>query len=292
MADTNKNCMRVKPAFGASGLFFLLTVLLANMAGGAEEIKKHIQDSNTLSVRRKPIEKVQLISFNLTGGQRINGKLVSEDPYQIEINEIRGSRIVLSTYFKTGIDKNSIIYKTVSELDYWRDTGKYFLQKVWDFQDDPDEYMQAIRCYQQARTIAEEAVGADHKLVTELDEKIDEIEKDMEKWAGQAKTRADLRKLEVLSTLDARLQKIEEQINANSDDITAIRQELANNNAAIGDYNDLRNKITGDELAIQLLQQRLLKFETELDDIWRGYRYQPRYYLPRGRGESNSGSTP
>jgi hypothetical protein len=243
-------------------------------------------------VRRKPIEKVQLISFNLTGGQRINGKLVSEDPYQIEINEIRGSRIVLSTYFKTGIDKNSIIYKTVSELDYWRDTGKYFLQKVWDFQDDPDEYMQAIRCYQQARTIAEEAVGADHKLVTELDEKIDEIEKDMEKWAGQAKTRADLRKLEVLSTLDARLQKIEEQINANSDDITAIRQELANNNAAIGDYNDLRNKITGDELAIQLLQQRLLKFETELDDIWRGYRYQPRYYLPRGRGESNSGSTP
>jgi hypothetical protein len=41
--------------------------------------------------------------------------------------------------------------------------------------------MQAIRCYQQARTIAEEAVGADHKLVMELDEKIDEIEKDMEK---------------------------------------------------------------------------------------------------------------
>jgi chromosome segregation ATPase len=97
-----------------------------------------------------------------------------------------------------------------------------------------------------------------------------------------------LRKLELLSTLDVRLQKIQEQINANSDDIAAIRQELA----AAGDYNELRNKITGDELAIKLLEQRLLKFESQMNDIWQVYRYQPRYYIPRGRGEPNSGSTP
>jgi hypothetical protein len=291
MIDSNKSTVGNKPVFAALALNFILLILLVDVPAYADENKRS-QDSNTLSVRRKPIEKVQLISFNLTGGQRINGKLVSEDPYQIEIDEVRGSRIVLSTYFKSGIEKNSIIYKTVSELDYWRDTGKYFLQKVWDFQDDPDEYMQAIRCYQKARAIAEDALGGDHKLVAELDEKINEIEKDMDKWAGQAKTRADLRKLEVLSTLDVRLQKIEEQISANSDDIAAIRQELANNAAAAGDYNELRNKIAGNELAIKLLDQRLLKFETELDDIRQVYRYQPRYYLPRGRGEPNSGYTP
>jgi hypothetical protein len=289
MAGINKSCMRVKPAFVASGLIFLLAILLADMSAYSEEIKKHIQDSNTLSVRRKPIEKVQLISFNLTGGQRINGKLVSEDPYQIEIDQVKGSRILLSTYSKNDIDKTSIIYRTVSELDYWRDTGKYFLQKVWDFQDDPDEYMQAIRCYQKAKAITEDALGSDHKLVTELDEKIDEIEKDMDKWAGQAKSRLEMRNLEVLSTLDVRLQKFQEQISANSDDIAAIRQELA----AAGDYNELRNKIAGNELAIKLLDQRLLKFESELDDLWRGYRYQPRYYyIPGGRGEPNSRSSP
>ncbi len=287
MTGTNKSCMRVKPAFVASGLIFLLAVLLADVPAYADENKRS-QDSNTLSVRRKPIEKVQLISFNLTGGQRINGKLVSEDPYQIEIDEVKGSMILLSTYSKNDIDKNSIMYKTVSELDYWRDTGKYFLQKVWDFQDDPDEYMQAIRCYQKARTITEDALGTDHKLVTELDEKIDQIEKDMNKWAELAKSRSELRKLELLSTLDVRLQKIQEQINANSDDIAAIRQELA----AAGDYNELRNKITSNELAIKLLEQRLLKFESQMNDIWQVYRYQPRYYIPRGRGEPNSGSTP
>jgi hypothetical protein len=81
-------------------------------------------------VRRKPIEKVQLVSFNLTGGQRISGKLVSEDPYQIEINEVKGSRIVLATYNKNYIDKSSIMYKTVSELDYWRDTGIFSAESL------------------------------------------------------------------------------------------------------------------------------------------------------------------
>ncbi|MGD0785994.1 MAG: hypothetical protein ABR969_09290 [Sedimentisphaerales bacterium] len=287
MIGENKSTAGNKPAFAALALNFILLILLVDTPAYADENKRSSDDSQ-LSVRRKPIEKVQLISFNLTGGQRINGKLVSEDPYQIEINEVKGSRIVLAIYNKNDVDKNSVIYKTVSELDYWRDMGKYFLQKVWDFQDDPDEYMQAIRCYQKARTIAEDALGSDHKLVAELNEKIDQTEKDMNTWAEQAKSRSDLRKLEMLSTLDVRLQKIEGQINANADDIAAIRQELA----AAGDYNELRNKITGNELAIKLLEQRLLKFETELDDIWQGYRYQPRYYIPRGRGEPNSGYRP
>ena len=291
MIGSNKSTAGNKPAFAALALNFILLILLVDTPAYADENKRSSDDSQ-LSVRRKPIEKVQLISFNLTGGQRINGKLVSEDPYQIEINEVKGSRIVLAIYNKNDVDKNSVIYKTVSELDYWRDMGKYFLQKVWDFQDDPDEYMQAIRCYQKARTIAEDALGADHKLVAELNEKIDQIEKDMNKWAELAKSRSELRKLELLSTLDVRLQKIERQINANADDIAAIRQELANTAAAAGDYNELRNKITGNELAIKLLEQRLLKFETELDDIWQGYRYQPRYYIPRGRGEPNSRSLP
>jgi flagellar biosynthesis chaperone FliJ len=287
MAAANKSCMRIKPAIAASGLIFLLLVLFADVTSRAEEVKK---DANQQSVRRKPIEKVQLISFNLAGGQRISGKVVSEDPYQIEIDEIRGSKILLTTYSRSDIDKNSVVYKPVSELDYWRDTGKYFLQKVWDFQDDPDEYMQAIRCYQKARTVAEEAVGADHKLVTELDEKIDQIQKEMTNWAEQVKSRAELRKLEVLSTFDVRMQKIQEQINANTEDIGTIHQELANNAAAAGDYDELRNKIASDELAIQLLQQRLLKFENEIDTLWQWYGgYQPRYYIaPRGMREPNS----
>jgi len=285
-----KSFIRIKPVFAALILNLLLLILFTNMPAQAEETEKHTpQDSNLSPVRKKPIEKVKLVSFNLTSGQRINGKLVNEDPFEMEIDEIKGSKILLSTYYKNDIDKKSIIYKTVSELDYWRDTGNYFLQKVWDFEDDPDEFIQAIRCFERAKSTVEEAVGSEHKLVAELDEKINQIKMDMARWTEQAKSRAELRDLELLSTLDSRLQQIQEQIAANSKDIGVIRQELINNTAAAADYNELRNKIAGTELTTRYLEQRMQRIEDDLEDLWRWYRYRPRYYIPpKGGGEPNS----
>ncbi|MFA5292820.1 MAG: hypothetical protein WC496_07285 [Phycisphaerae bacterium] len=236
-------------------------------------------DTNLSSVRRKPIEKVQLVSFNLTDGRRVSGEIVNEDPFNIEISEIKGSKILLSTYSKNDIDKKSIINKTVSELDYWRDTGKYFEQKVWDFQDDPDEFIQAIRCFENARAVAEGALGPEHKLVMELDEKISLIKTDMEKWAQQAKARSEMRNMELLSTLDARLQQMQEQITESSNNIEAIRRELANNTVAIGGYKALNKKMNSIEVAAKLLEQRLLRVEDDMTNLWRGNRYRPRYYV-------------
>jgi hypothetical protein len=267
-----------------------MLILFTNISAGTEEVEKHgPQDSNSSPVQRKSVEKVKLVLFNLTSGQRISGKLVNEDPFKIEIAEIKGSKIPLSTYYKNDIDKKSIIYKTVSELDYWRDTGKYFLEKVWNFEDDPDEFIQAIRCYEKAKSLVETAVGPEHRLVAELDEEIRQIKADMARWAEQAKERAELRKLELLSTLDSHLQQIQEQIAINSKSIENIRQELMNNTAAIGDYKELGNKITSIEVATRLFEQRMLKIEDDIRDLWRRCRPHPPYFIsPKSKEEPNS----
>ena len=291
MIPTNKKSfIRIKPGFVILSLSFLLLILFVNISAGAEEAEKHgLQDSNLSPVQRKPVEKIKLVSFNLISGQRITGRLVNEDPFKIEIAEIKGSKIPLSTYYKNDIDKKSIIYKTVSELDYWRDTGKYFLQKIWDFEDDPDEFIQAIRCYEKAKSLVEAVVGPEHKLTTELDEKIKQIKTDMEKWAQQAKERAELRELELLSTLDSRLQQIQEQITTNSKDIGNIQRELVNNTAAIEDYKELGDKITSIEVATRLLEQRMLKIEDDIRDLWRRCRPHPPYFMsPKNKEEPNS----
>ena len=288
--ENKKSFIRIKPSFVVLSLNFLVLILFTNISASTEEVEKHgPQDSNSSPVQRKSVEKVKLVSFNLTSGQRISGKLVNEDPFEIEVAEIKGGKIPLSTYYKNDIDKKSIIYKTISELDYWRDTGKYFLQKVWDFQDDPDEFIQAIQCYEKAKSLVEAAAGPEHRLVAELDEEIRQIKADMARWAEQVKERAELRELELLSTLDLRLQQIQEQIATNSKDIGNIRQELINNTTAIGDYKELGNKITNIEVATRLLEQRMLKIEDDIRDLWRRCRPHPPYFIsPKSKEEPNS----
>jgi hypothetical protein len=291
MITTNKKSfIHIKPGFVVTSLSLLLLILFTNISAGTEYLENHgTQDSNSSPVRRKSIEKIKLISFNLISGQRFSGKLVNENPFEIEIAEIKGSKILLSKYYKNDIDKKSIIYKTVSELDYFRDTGNYFLEKVWDFEDDPDEFIQAIRCYEKAKSLVETAVGPEHKLAAELDEKISQIKADMEKWAQQTKERAELRELELLSTLDSHLQQIQEQIATNSKDIANIQRELVNNTAAIGDYKELGNQITSIEVATRLLEQRILEIEDDIRDLWRRYRPHPPYLMsPKSKNEPNS----
>src|SRR4030042_99857 len=103
MITTNKKSfIRIKPSFVVLGLNFLLLILLTNTPAHTEEVEKQLpppathrseQDSNSSTMQKKSVEKIKLVSFNLTSGQRISGKLVNEDPFAIEIAEIKGGKI-------------------------------------------------------------------------------------------------------------------------------------------------------------------------------------------------------
>lgn len=290
MVGVNKKNAYIKPVSIPLGLIAILLIFFTNVFADAEEAgKQPQQDVNTSSqARRKPVNQIRMVSFNLSDGQRVEGKLESENPYIIEISELKKDKVVISKYNRKDIDRNSIIYKNISELDYWRNMGDYFLQQVWDFENDPDEFMQAIRCYENARGVVVDAVGEGHKLVAELDEKISSIKNDMDKWTDQAKSHAELRKLELLAELDTKLQKIQEQIEANAKDIAEIRQQLATTGEAAKDYKEISKKVTGLEVTTKVLEQRVVNIEDDFDDLWRRYRYQPRYYITPTPKGSNS----
>ena len=280
----------VKSVFSILIIIFLLTLPSDIYAQPANPEETLPQDVNSVPIKRKPIENVRLVSFILNSGQRVGGRVESEDAFEIRLSEIKDAEIVSSKYYKNDIDKKSIIYKNVSGLDYWRDTGDYFLQKVWDFQNDPDEFIQAVRCFEKAKILVQDAVGAGHKLAAELNDKISRINADMQKWSEQAKTRAEMRNLETLAALDSKLQQFQEQIAENSKAVSDLRQEIKNVSAASGSYEQLRDKVNDADIWMRVFEQRIIKLESDMDNFWRWNRNQPRYYYvpPRSKPDANS----
>jgi hypothetical protein len=299
--DKKERLVCVKSIVSILSLIFILAAMSELFAQDSNSVPKGLQDANavwqklqdvnTVPIKRKPVGKVQLISFVLNSGQSVSGRLESEDAFEIKLSQIEGASIVSAKYYKNDIDKKTIIYKNISELDYWRNTGDYFLQKVWDFQNDPDEFIQAIRCFQRAKSLVADALGENHKLVAELDEKIKQINADMQRWSQQAKGRAEMRNLETLATLDARLEKFQQQLEENSKAVADLRAELKNISSS-DSSEQLREKVSSADVMIRVLEQRMTKLESDMDSLWRWNRNQPRYYYNTPRTRIDINSTP
>jgi len=279
---------------------FILTAMSEIFAQDSNSIPQAIQDANAVEqkpqdvnsapIKRKPVGKVQLVSFVLNTGQSVSGRVESEDAFEIKLSQIQGVAFVSAKYYKNEIDKKTIIYKNISELDYWRNTGDYFLQNAWDFQNDPDEFIQAIRCYQRAKILVVDALGENHKLVAELDAKVKQINADMQNWSQQAELRAKMRNLETLATLDAKLEKFQQQLEENSKALAELRAELKGISSSSSDYDNLREKVSSADILLRVLEQRMTKLEGDMDSLWRWNRNQPRYYYntPRTKTDANS----
>ena len=273
------------------GIFvFIFTMSFEIYAQDINSPPQTAPDVNTVPIKRKPIENVRLVSFILNSGDSVSGRIESEDAFEIKLSRIAGASIVSSKYSRNDIDRKTIIYKNISELDYWRNTGEYFLQKVWDFENDPDEFIQAIRCFQRAKSLVADALGENHRLVAELDEKIKKINTDMQTWSQQAKTRAEMRNLETLATLDTKLEKFQQQIEENSKVVANLSAELKSISSSSDDYNQLREKVSSADVIIRVLEQRTTKLESDMDSMWRWNRSQPRYYynIPKTQTDANS----
>lgn len=289
MTFTKESSIFSKSVVSILGVIFILTALSEISAQDANSLPQTTPDVNSTVVKRKPVGKVQLVSFVLNNGQSVSGKIESEDAFEIKLSQIDGVAIAYSEYYKNDIDRKTIVYKNISELDYWRNTGEHFLRKVWDFQDDPDEFIQAARCFERAKNLVADALGENHKLVAELDAKIKQINADMENWSQQAEMRAKMRNLEALATLDTKLQQFQTQLTENSKAVADIRTEMKGI-SSLEDYTKLRENVRDADVLIQILEQRMTKMESDMDSLWRWNRNSPRYYYntPRTRTDANS----
>ena len=240
-------------------------------------------DPNMSAFRRKPIEKTQLISFNLNDGRRINGRVIKKGPETIEIAQMTNNQMTLAKYSRQEMNQTSVTYRNVSSLDYWREAGQYFLDRVGDFQNDPDDFLQAIRCFEKAKTIAENSLGPNHKLIEELQKQITQTKVEMDRWVELIKPRAELRKLETLATIDVQLEQLKKQSQTNTENIAQIQQKIGSFPDFAQKYNNLSNSINTLESQNRSFAQQIDRLKDDIYDLWRYYRNRTIYYYSRPR---------
>jgi hypothetical protein len=228
---------------------------------------------------RPRVEPVKMVDFYLRDGEQlIFGKLVSEDRNKITVERLDGSRIIVSTYSRREVDTRTLNIKNTSQVKYWLDLVEYFSGRTWDFRDDPDDFIQAIRCCQKAKQAITEAGRQNSARIEQINKKIEQLKADREIWTSQVESRAKLKKLELEATFETRLKELEDNFVTNSQKLDKIMADMKDNqqrlenlvadlDMAVGEQVDLlRGEIDANRRIIE-----------RIDRMWYPRRY---YYYP------------
>jgi len=234
---------------------------------------------------------VRTADFHLRTGELIFGKLLTEDKNKITVERLEESRIVVQTYGRREIDTRTVDIKTVPEYRYYLELADYFAGRTWDFRDDPDDFIQAIRCCEKAKSAlgGSAAGGQDSERIEQINERIKKLEADRQVWESQVKSRAELKKLEFEAEAVNKLKELEDKVNAGSQQVTKSVERL---DKAITDIQENHRKLEGGLFGIQQ-QLNVLADRTAVNarllDPWRWnwqpqyfYRYRPYSYAPGG----------
>jgi type I site-specific restriction endonuclease len=230
-----------------------------------------------------------MADFYLRDGKLVFGKLVSEDKNKITIERLDGSRIVVSTYSKREVDTRTLQTKSVPESKYYLDLAEYFSGRTWDFRDDPDDFIQAIRCYEKAKRFLAETQGPDSEKIDEINKKIEQLQAERQVWIREVESRAKLKKLEFEAMIETRINELEDKVNASSQ---RVDKSVARFDKMIAEMKDNYQKMASSISEINKAMSRqweALEYRIEtnrrLFDRWgRWYPIQPypyRWYYRR-----------
>jgi hypothetical protein len=171
------------------------------------------QTNEGLVIKVRPrAESVIIADFYLKDGNTVSGRLISEDKNQVVVEQPEESTLATKTYGKKDIDMRSYSTRPMLESKYYAGLAEYFTAKTWDFVDDPDDFIEAIRCYEKAKQSLIYS-GADKEKIQEIDNSIAKVKKDRDVWTSQVETRAKLKTMEYNAEAENRLKRLEKQIN-------------------------------------------------------------------------------
>jgi hypothetical protein len=185
-----------------------------------------------------------MVDFYMRDGNTVSGKLLSDDKNQLVVEEPQESTVIVRTYSKRDVDTRTVATRTMPESQYYSRLGEYFTAKTWDFKDDPDEFIQAIRCYEKAKQSLEQS-GAEPEKIAEIDKAIQKIQHDKEVWTEQVGSRAKLKKLEYDAEAENRLKQLEKQVTESSVKLNESIKYLDKTTADVrNDYQRLEKNLT------------------------------------------------
>jgi hypothetical protein len=221
----------------------------------------------TIAKPRVRVDSVTMVDFYMRDGNTVSGKLLSDDATQLAVEQPSESTVVIKTYSKREVDTRTVRTKSMPEWQYYVKLAEYFSAKTWDFVDDPDDFIEAIRCYEKAKQSLQ-AGGADIEKIADIDKAIKKVQDDREVWTREVESRAKLKKLEYDAEAENRLKKLERSIaesNVKLDEslksldktIDDLKKDYQNTDKAVGDLNkDMVKQING--LQAQINDNRIL----------------------------------
>lgn len=194
--------------------------------------------------QRQRVNFVKTADFYLRTGKLISGKLLSDDRNKITVKKLEASAIVVSTFSKREIDSRTLHIRKVPEYKYYLELAEYFSGRTWDFRDDTDDFIQAIRCYEKARESVVETQGQDSEKIEQIDQSLEKLRADKQVWIKEVESRAELKKFEFEAEIESRVEELEDKVNANIRQVNESVERLNRIAADIEDnYQNLQESI-------------------------------------------------
>lgn len=222
---------------------------------------------------------VRAVDFYLRTGEFTVGKLISEDRNKVIVEQVSESKIILSTYSKREIEPRTLQTRSMPEYKYYLDLADYFSGRTWDFKEDPDDFIQAIRCCEKAKQSMQGTQADDNDRVEQIDQKIEKLRADRQVWEKEVQSRAKLKELEFKAEFETRFNELEQKVKASTQKIDESIDRL---DKIITDMQDNHQRI---EQNFSLMDQDIRRQLTILADqieaarrLIDPWRWRPRYY--------------
>ena len=235
---------------------------------------------------RQRMNFVKMADFYLRNKQLVFGKVVSEDKNKITIEQLDQSRLIVTTYSKREIDTRTLRTKKVPEHKYYIEIGEYFSSRTWDFENDPDDFIHAIRSYEKAKFSLAQIYDPNSERIKDIDTQIQRLQADRQVWVKEARSRVELNDLEFQATIQTRLKNLEDSVNKNMLQISRILEKLdrlAGQSQVDNRDSSQRNEDTARELG--RLQERVDNNRRTID---RNRRNSGRIYYTKQRQKNKN----
>jgi len=269
-----------------TGTFILLVAFrcFSNAYAQTAPSESNIEKEQTVfetprKTARPRMDFVKMVDFYLRDSEKlVFGKLVLEDRNKITVERLDESRIIVSTYSKREIDARTLRTKNIPEAKYYLELADYFSGKTWDFRDDPDDFIQAIRCWEKAKQSIAETQGQDSERIVEINKKIKRLQADRKVWVREVESRAKLKKLEFEATIETRIKELEDKVAASSQQVDETMTDIKDNRQKLERDISEMDRVLSERL--EMLEDVVETNSRIIDSIDRALNYYPRYYYP------------
>lgn len=249
-----------------------LTICFAAVVESNDVEAQSSEAAAVVSRPRQRMEVVTMADFYMRDGNAVSGRMLSNDNTQIVIEQPLDSTLVTRTYSKRELDPRTLKTRPVPEYRYYTGLAEYFAARTWDFRDDPDDFIAAIRSYEKARQSLQSG-STDEERISEIDRAIKKLENDRDVWTREVESRAKLKKFEYEAEAENRLKRLEKQVaesnvrlnesikylDKTTDDMKKDREQLEQT------ISQLNKDIVGQ---LQVLQNQIVDNRAAINDIW------------------------